>query len=155
MSPISALIVAYFALLIGMSIFALPYRRRMRDLGAELLASGLNERERRTVEGMLRSAYSWRGAIVLLFTFLAGLFVSGDRLDEECEACGEQLPNLLGNPTFHRLADAHFASLVGVNPIFGMFAVLAKFAFGLKARLHSNGKEAQRIADFRTVTATI
>jgi hypothetical protein len=147
MSPMLLLILAYFVLLAGISAGAMPYRRRLRELGAELCALDLNERERRLVEGMLLHAYSWRMAPMALLVYLAGLLQSGYTLDERADQGLESMPSLMGDPRFHCFSEAFFASIVGVNPLFGIFAILARWAFKIKARIHRNSKGAQRITD--------
>lgn len=149
MNATTLLILAYFVLLAGLSAGALPYRRRMRKLGAELCALPLNDTERGVVEGMLRHAYSWRMAIVLFLVFVAGLFQAGDVLDRDSEQAFFKAPNFTKDDRFHQFCDAFFASVIGVNPIFGMLAVAAKVAFRVKALRYHSSNSARQMTDIR------
>ena len=152
MSTTLLLIAAYFLVLAGVSAAAMPYRRRMRKLGAELCAADISDRERGLVESMLKHAYSWRMSLVLFLVYLAGVFQAGEALEQEAEGHARELPVLSSDPRFHRFADSFFVSVVGVNPVFGVLAILAKHAFRLKMGFHHTSKGADRIADLRAAS---
>jgi hypothetical protein len=155
MITIAVLLAAYFALLAVLSFAVTPYRRRIARLGAELCELNLTPVERRVVEGLMRSTYSWRGAIVLLFAYLEGLFLPVAALDRESEQLQREAPTFVSDPRMHQMSDAYFASAVAVNPLVGLLAVAARWAFHLKARLHHSGAFADRITDYRAASVPV
>jgi hypothetical protein len=153
MTLVIVLIAAYFAVLVALSAAAMPYRWRMRKLGAELCALDLTERERDLVDHLLIYAYSWRTSIILSLVFLVGLFQGSDSLRKEADQRAQQMPTLARDPRLHELMDGFFASAIGVNPVFGIFAILLKYAFVLKVCLRAPSDRAARMADLRAAAA--
>jgi hypothetical protein len=157
MTQVVILIAAYFAVLAMLSIIAIPYRRRLRALGAELCSLELNSADRAYVEALLRNAYSWRGAIVMVFAYAAAMFQSGDTLDKQCDKLVEESP-LFADPRSHAFGEAYFASVVAVNPLFGIPAVVMRAAFRFKALLYHrrhNASDVDRLADLPAIAAAV
>lgn len=135
MNQVIFLLLAYFGLLAAMSVVAIPYRRRLRDLGAELCQLDLTPYERGYVESMLQFAYSWRASIIHALSYAAGLLQTYDALNREFEKSLEESPKLFSDPRLHQMSDAFFISAVAVNPLFGLLATVARLAFRIKARV--------------------
>lgn len=149
------LIAAYFAVLAALSLAAMPYRRRMRRLGVELCELELNEAEKGIVEGLLNNAYSWRASILVTFAYLEGIFQSNQAVVHEVEGVNHALPKLVADNRFFALVEAYVASVVGINPVIGMFALLARMVFRLRVRARASANEAHRATDLRAASVSV
>jgi hypothetical protein len=151
MNQVLTLIAAYFGTLFLLAVVAIPYRRRLRKVGAELCAVAGDD-DRHFIELMMKSAYSWRTSVVLLLIYTAALFQSSKTLDRESEEISRQSA-LMSDPRLHSLMDAHFVSAFAVNPLVGVLVSLAQLAFYVKARMHTTAEYASRARDLRALSA--
>lgn len=155
MNTVLILFGVYFAALAVLLIMARPYQRRIQELAAELRVHAMSSDERRFVDSLVDSSYSWRSAVILALTFLVGIFQSATKLDSDCADFNHRFPVIANDPRVHELMEAHFATAVAVNPVVGILAILMRYTFRLKARLHRNNVEADRISDFLGLAATV
>lgn len=156
MKTVLILIFGYFALLVVVAVMAVPARRRLRELGAELLALDLNQAERAYVLTVLRHAYSWRAAILMFLEYAGALFESHTALKGRLRAFEADYTTLIRDHRLYEMADAYRASVVAVSPVFGILTVLTRFAFLAKCRAHRNRNHQQErgMVDVRAMAAS-
>lgn len=151
-----ALIAAYFALLIVLSVIARPYRVRLAELANELLADYPDEP---IIVELCRvytlSAYSIRAAPIRLLTYLIILIKPARDIDRECEEMKRDNKAFFEDARITEMMDCYNASISAVSPVFGALAFLASLAFKLKAYIHFHGRDhfEASIAEFVEIRA--
>lgn len=156
MISLIALIAAYFATLVILSLAARPYRKRMKLLASELLAGNLNDAERDMIASILRSAYSMRSAPMLVLTFTVGAMMSRETFDRMDHEAVELYPSLCNDERIFELSDLRMASAAAANPLFGALAYAARIGFRVKirARFHKE-RTISREIEALSITAAV
>ncbi len=133
MTNLLIFIALYFAALALLSVIARPYRVRLIAVSESLLSDHVNESERQFVSHVTRTAYSVRTSPMLFLIFLQGLLRTSESLDANPDDFEKSHPALTADNRAHELLEMHMASAAAVNPIFGILAYAAKWAFRAKA----------------------
>lgn len=142
MTQILTLVGGYIALLALLSLVARPARRGLASISNRLATAGLSEHERHMVNVLLATSYSWRAAPIIAMSFLTGLLQSVPSLDDEAGKIASAFPNLFQTTDMHRLFEYHLASVAAVNPLFGVLAYAARWAFRVKLYSHHRSRKA-------------
>lgn len=155
MSTILLFVAGYFGFLAILAVAALPYRRRIRRLGTELLCLNLNERESQYIEGIMMHAYSIRSAIVMLLDYVAGMLEASETTERQIKELEAEFPLLLSDYRTFEIGEAFFVSALAANPLVGVFTIFARLAFRVKLslRLQRGGRQAQELVDLRGMSA--
>ena len=145
MLNVFALIGAYFALLVALSLAARPARARLAALARDLSADYPdNDLIQSLCRAYVISARSLRAAPVRFFMYVAVLVKSPYVLDRECEAAKRENPDFFSDPRILEMGECYQASTSAASPIFGALGYVARRAFLLKARIHHRTKQDSR-----------
>lgn len=156
MKTVFILLAGYIGLLALLAVIVRPYRKRIAALGADLLCDDhLNGSERAYVEAIMKHAYSWRGAVVLLLDYVSGLFESSETMERKAKSHEAEYPRLLRDHRAYLMFECYVASVVAVNPLIGTLALIARASFRMRVRRHHTAKQAREIVDLRGLTAAI
>lgn len=136
-----ALVAAYFAMLIGLSVLARPYRVRLAALLAKIAEDYPDDPlAQHWCKDWRGSAYAWRAAPIHVLRFLLLLLIPGSALDERYDELERDHPELMKDTRVGEVLRCYYASISATNPIFGILLMLVRFAFRVKCILHRNGK---------------
>lgn len=155
MIEILLLIAGYFGLLALLSWAATPARRRIKDLGTQLLQLDLTDYERAYIQGCMRHAYSWRAAVGLLLGYISGMFETEQTLEAKMREAADKYPTLRRDWRLYALFECYIASAFAVNPIVGIAVVVFRTIYRWRVRIHHNAKRTKEIVDLRGMSASV
>lgn len=147
MTEVLIIIALFFGILILLSAVARRYRQRLAVIGNDFLGQPLNDDDRKLIEGMLISAYSWRASIWLFLVYLSGISRSNEQLERECATFDKDHLSIAKDPRIHEFMDCYSVSAFATNPLFGILFLIAKYGFIAKAYIYLGHKQWRHVSD--------
>lgn len=156
MSTVIALVLAYFGLVVVLSLLVKPQRERLRTLAHDVRSGELTPRQERVVHHLLGGAYSLRSAPMQLAAAAILILTPSFTLDRDARKWASENESIVRDKRWGEMFDAYLASVAAVNPLFGVLMYAAIWLFRAKAkrfvvRGRSGTAVDQVVADTHTV----